>query len=179
MKAEFIGSVTVMLLAFSAACGGERESQSTQQPAPSGAPAPSLGVESTATKPAPPTSTPSPDRPTVTPVPLIYPTFTPVPPDSPTSSPSSAIMEKLRPSMVRIRINDQDYGSGFVVEGGYVVTAAHVAWPYAAAGIVFEEGTEHANVPVIGYDHHADIAFLGPIDTSAPTRGTCQYRQRG
>ena len=112
-----------------------------------------------------PTATPAPDRPTVTPVPLIYPTFTPVPSDSPSSS---AIMEKLRPSMVRIRINDQDYGSGFVVEGGYVVTAAHVAWPYAAAGIVFEEGTEHANVPVIGYDHHADIAFLGPISTSAP-----------
>ena len=77
-------------------------------------------------------------------------------------------MEKLRPSMVKIQINDQTYGSGFVVEGGYIVTAAHVAWPYAAADIVFEEGTEHTNVPVIGYDHHADIAFLGPINTSAP-----------
>ena len=82
--------------------------------------------------------------------------------------PSSAILEKLRPSMVKMRINDQDYGSGFVVEGGYVVTAAHVAWPYAAADIVFEEGTKHTNVPVIGFDHHADIAFLGPINTSAP-----------
>ena len=70
--------------------------------------------------------------------------------------------------MVEIRIRDTGVGSGFVVEGGYIVTAAHVAWPYTALGIVFEDGTEYANVPVVSYDHLADLAFLGPIDTAAP-----------
>ena len=167
MKAGLIGPLAILLLAFSTACGGERNPHSTQS-ALSGAPVPTLEAESTTTGPSLPSATPTPDRPTVTPVPLIYPTFTPVPSDNPTSTPSTVVLEKLRPSMVRIRVNDQDYGSGFVVEGDYVVTAAHVAWPYSAADIVFEDGTEQTNVPVIGYDYHADIAFLGPINTSAP-----------
>ena len=70
--------------------------------------------------------------------------------------------------MVEIRIRDTGVGSGFVGEGGYIVTAAHVAWPYTAVGIVFEDGTEYANVPVVSYDHLADLAILGPIDTAAP-----------
>ena len=72
--------------------------------------------------------------------------------------------------MVRIRVDGIGVGSGFLAEGNYIVTAAHVVWPYTAeSDIVFENGTEYANVPVVSLDHLADLAFLGPIDdTSAP-----------
>ena len=71
--------------------------------------------------------------------------------------------------MVRIRVDGIGVGSGFLAEGNYIVTAAHVVSPYTAVDIVFENGTEYANVPVVSLDHLADLAFLGPIDdTSAP-----------
>ena len=77
-------------------------------------------------------------------------------------------MEGLIPSIVKIRIGDSDVGSGFVVEEGYIVTAAHVVWPYTIADVVFENGVEHKDVPVVSSDHLADLAFLGPINTSVP-----------
>ena len=70
--------------------------------------------------------------------------------------------------MVKIRIRDSEVGSGFVVEGSYIVTAAHVVWPNTVADVVFENGVEHKDVPVVSSDHLADLAFLGPISTSAP-----------
>ena len=33
---------------------------------------------------------------------------------------------------------------------------------------MFENGVEHKDVPVVSYDYLADLAFLGPINTSAP-----------
>lgn len=79
------------------------------------------------------------------------------------------IHDRVAPSMVQI--HDQfgiAVGSGFIVRGGYVVTAAHVAWPGTSLGVVFDDGTKYEDVPVVSYDHFADLAFLGPIDTSAP-----------
>ena len=70
--------------------------------------------------------------------------------------------------MVRIRIDGIGVGSGFLAEGNYIVTAAHVVSPFTAVDFVFESGTEHTNVPVVSLDHLADLAFLGPIDTAAP-----------
>ena len=70
--------------------------------------------------------------------------------------------------MVRIRIRDSDFGSGFVVEGGYIVTAAHVVRRFTVVDVVFENGVEHKDVPVVSSDYLADLAFLGPINTSAP-----------
>ena len=93
---------------------------------------------------------------------------TPPPTAIATATPLPAAVKDIVPSMVEIRIRDTGVGSGFVGEGGYIVTAAHVAWPYTAVGIVFEDGTEYANVPVVSYDHLADLAILGPIDTAAP-----------
>ena len=80
-----------------------------------------------------------------------------------------AAREKIEPSMVRIQDGFDVVGSGFLVEGGYVATAAHVAWPYTVLDVVFEDGTAHEDVPVLAHDHFADLAFLGPIDTYAPT----------
>lgn len=85
------------------------------------------------------------------------------------SSDDGEIRDQVAPSMVKI--HDQFGrvgGSGFIVKGGYVVTAAHVAWPGTSLDVVFDDGTKYEDVPVVSYDHFADLAFLGPIDTSAP-----------
>ena len=78
------------------------------------------------------------------------------------------VLEKVVPSMAEIKFRTSTLGSGFLVEGGYVVTAAHVVWPLTEVSVVFSDGTEHQNVPVVSYDQFADLAFLGPIDTSTP-----------
>ena len=80
------------------------------------------------------------------------------------------VADKIAPSMVRIQFKDisKSGGTGFLVEGNYIVTAAHVVWPYAESDITFNNGTVYSNVQVIAYDHLADLAFLGPIDTSEP-----------
>ena len=57
-------------------------------------------------------------------------------------------------------------GSGVLVDGGYVVTNAHVVWPFNAASVVFPDGTDFRGVPVVGWDLLVDLAVLGPI--SAP-----------
>lgn len=54
-------------------------------------------------------------------------------------------------------------GSGFVVDGGYVVTNAHVIDPYDRASIVFEGGARFDGVPVHAVDLLADLAILGPL----------------
>ena len=57
-------------------------------------------------------------------------------------------------------------GSGVLIDGGYVVTNYHVVWPYEAVWVVFPDGTELENVPVVGWDPMADLAVLGPVDVS-------------
>jgi|GEM_PF-1573221 hypothetical protein len=80
----------------------------------------------------------------------------------------SDVLEKLRPSMVTVRDELGYAGSGFLVDQDYVITAAHIVWPRRAVTVAFEDGTEHTDVPVISYDLMADLAFLGPLQTSAP-----------
>ena len=48
-----------------------------------------------------------------------------------------------------------------------MVTNYHVVWPYEAVWVVFPDGTELENVPVVGWDPMADLAVLGPVDVSA------------
>ncbi len=78
------------------------------------------------------------------------------------------IREKLAPSMVTFRTEFGRGSSGFLVEGNYVITAAHVVWPKTVANFVFDDGTEHTDVPVVFYDLMADLAILGPVERSAP-----------
>ena len=59
-------------------------------------------------------------------------------------------------------------GSGVLIEGGYIVTSYHVVWPYDTVRVVFPDGTELADVPVVGWDPLADLAVLGPVNVSAP-----------
>ena len=56
-------------------------------------------------------------------------------------------------------------GSGFLIEGNYVATNAHVVWPYEEVSIVFPNGSTHPNTPVRDWDLMSDLAVLGPIET--------------
>ena len=67
-------------------------------------------------------------------------------------------------SIDRIITTVANKGSGVLIEGGYVVTNAHVVWPYATVRVVFPDGSEFLEVPVKGLDLLADLAVLGPID---------------
>ena len=78
------------------------------------------------------------------------------------------VLKKLTPSMVTIQFRGRDIGSGFLVEGNYIVSAAHVFWGLPGIDVVFEDGALHEDVPVAAYEYFADFAFLGPIDTPAP-----------
>ena len=78
------------------------------------------------------------------------------------------VLKKLAPSLVTIQFRDRDIGSGFLVETSYIVTAAHVVWGLPEIDVVFNDGTKHGDVPIAGYDHFADLAFLGPVETPAP-----------
>ncbi len=57
-------------------------------------------------------------------------------------------------------------GSGVLIEGGWVLTNAHVVWPEQEARIVFADGTEVKNVPLARIDLVGDIALLGPVEVS-------------
>ena len=58
-------------------------------------------------------------------------------------------------------------GSGVLIESGYVLTNAEVVWPFETVDIVFPDGSEFLDVPVIGLDLQTDLAVLGPIASSA------------
>ncbi len=114
------------------------------------------------------TNTPSP-TPTHTPMPTAtpLPTATPVPTATPGPPSPSEIYEQIAPSVAFIDLGSAT-GSGILLDGNYVVTNAHVVWPYNEARIVFADGSEFVDVPVIGLDMMTDLAVLGPIDTDLP-----------
>ena len=75
------------------------------------------------------------------------------------------IFEKVSPAIAYVE-SETGSGSGFLIEGGYLVTAAHVVWPYNAVRVVFPDGTEFEQVAVTRLDLVADLAVLGPLDVS-------------
>ncbi|MFN2201386.1 MAG: S1C family serine protease, partial [Caldilineaceae bacterium] len=114
----------------------------------------------TATQTPTPTSTP-----TLTPTPTATPTITPTPTPAPLSS--KAIFDLVSPSAVYVE-SDLYTGSGILLEGGMIMTNAHVVWPFQSVHISFSDGSEYDDVPVANWDLMADLALLGPIDTDAP-----------
>ena len=77
---------------------------------------------------------------------------------------SAQIFASVAPAIAYIRTWGGS-GSGVLIEGGYIVTNAHVVWPYnAAARVYFPAGPDLRNVPVIGWDLLTDLAVLGPVD---------------
>ena len=107
---------------------------------------------------------------TSTPTPVPTGTAIPVPTDVPTLAPTSTeelssaeVYERVSPSIAFIETTAAT-GSGVLIDGGYVVTNAHVVWPYDTARVVFPDGSEFHRVAVKGWDFVADLAVLGPID---------------
>ena len=161
----------------------------TPQPEPTASPEPipTPTPEPTATptpQPEPtalpePTPTPTPE-PTATPTPQPEPTASPEPTPTPTSEPTATptpsptagrlspalIYQKVSPAIARVE-TDASFGSGILIADRYVITNAHVVWPYKKARLVFADGTEF-EAAVAGHDLLTDLAVLGPIESVAP-----------
>lgn len=85
----------------------------------------------------------------------------------PHASTPAQVFSKVSPSVAFIE-TPTGSGSGFLVDGGYLVTNAHVVWPDDKVRVVFPDGSEHEDVPVVNWDLLADLAVLGPLDVAAP-----------
>lgn len=81
---------------------------------------------------------------------------------------TAALLRCLRPSLALLE-TPLATGSGVLVEGRYVVTNAHVVEPFDSTTVVFPGGERHDEVPVRGVDFHADVALVGPLDTTRRT----------
>ena len=148
----------------------------TLMPAPTATPAQTPAPTPTATlaqTPAPtPTATPVQ---TPAPTPTATPVQTPAPTGTRTPAPASSVAKEITPTEIYAMLypsvayidTPSGSGTGFLVEGGYVVTNHHVVWPYEEARVVFPDGTELL-APVAGWDPMSDITVLGPVNTAAP-----------
>lgn len=125
-----------------------------------------------ATPEAPPTESAAPNDvptaaaiPTAEPTPTVQPTPTAVPPPTATPTPltSAQIFELVSPSIVFIETN-LGSGSGLLIHDGYIVTNAHVVWPYNQVRVVFPDGPEFLDVSVLASDQMSDLAVIGPLD---------------
>jgi hypothetical protein len=74
-----------------------------------------------------------------------------------------ALLDCVGPSLAYVQTPSAT-GSGVLLDGGYVVTNAHVVDPYERADLTFPDGTTRYDVPVVGIDALADIAVLGPLE---------------
>ena len=142
----------------------------TPTPVPTDTPTPAVTLTPTPV----PTDTPTPAV-TLTPTPV--PTDTPTPTDTPPPTPvvemsPAEVYAQVSPSIPFIETAAAT-GSGVLIRDGYVVTNYHVVWPYEAVWVVFPDGTELENVPVVGWDPMVDLAVLGPVNVSSePLRMT-------
>ena len=73
------------------------------------------------------------------------------------------VYKKVSPSVPFINTVEKS-GSGILIKGGYIITNYHVVEPYRAVRVVFPNGAEFHNTPVVGWDSVADLAVLGPVD---------------
>ncbi|WP_419850152.1 trypsin-like peptidase domain-containing protein [Candidatus Poriferisocius sp.] len=87
----------------------------------------------------------------------------PTPPADGVELSPAEVYALVSPSIALIETSSK-LGSGFLIEGGYIVTNHHVVWPDDKAWVVFPDGTELRDVPVLGSDFMADLAVLGPVD---------------
>ena len=142
----------------------------TVTPTPTATVPPTATPTPTAT--VPPTATPTPtgtftatptETPTITRTPTASPTATVTP--SPTQPTTAGIFARLAPSIAFVEVASGS-GSGVLIEGGYVLTNAHVVWPFEHVRVVFGDQSEYLKVPVAHWDLMADLALLGPIQTA-------------
>ncbi|MAG35271.1 MAG: hypothetical protein CL878_03345 [Dehalococcoidia bacterium] len=134
----------------------------TVTPTPTATPPPTATATYTATLTTTPTATH-----TATRTPTASPTETITP--SPTQLTTADIFARLAPSVAFVQVASGS-GSGVLIEGGYLLTNAHVVWPFEQVRVVFGDRSEHQEVPVAHWDLMADLALLGPIQTGLPQR---------
>ena len=78
------------------------------------------------------------------------------------------VYSQIAPSIPIVR-SRYGHSTGILIEGDYVLTNHHVAWPnsfYHTATIVFPDGTQYLDVPVVTTNPWADLAVLGPLETT-------------
>lgn len=79
--------------------------------------------------------------------------------------PAGGILDCLGPSTGYVE-TPLGSGSALVLDGGYLLTNAHVVDPFGVVTVTIGEES-HEDVPVVGVDQFADIAVLGPVETEA------------
>ncbi|MEZ4556120.1 MAG: trypsin-like peptidase domain-containing protein [Caldilineaceae bacterium] len=84
--------------------------------------------------------------------------------------PATAIFDAIAPSVAFIN-TPLSTGSGVLIDHGYLLTNAHVVWPFEQVRVVFPNGEEYTDAPVVGWDMTADLALLGPLATDIPPIG--------
>ena len=82
-------------------------------------------------------------------------------------STAAAVYESIAPAVVFVETGSGT-GSGFLITSNVILTAAHVLYPHRSARVVFPDGTELLDVPLIGWDLMTDIAVLGPVQSEVP-----------
>ena len=96
------------------------------------------------------------------------PTPTPTPQPAGEALTPAEIFARVSPSIPIVR-SCYGQGSGILIEGGYVVTNDHVVWLCGEATVLFPDGTEYTEVPVVAANPWSDLAVLGPIATDKAT----------
>ena len=82
-------------------------------------------------------------------------------------STAASVYASVAPAVVFIEAGSGS-GSGLLLDSNTILTAAHVLYPHRSARIVFPDGTELLDVPLIVWDLLSDIAVLGPVQLDSP-----------
>lgn len=91
-----------------------------------------------------------------------------VPAPSSTTLTAEEVYRRIAPSIPIVQ-TAYGQGSGILIRDNYVLTNHHVVWPNNVddtATIVFSDGTEYVNVPIVATNPWADLAVLGPLETT-------------
>lgn len=80
---------------------------------------------------------------------------------------AQAIYERVSPSIAFVDVGIGS-GTGVLSEKGYLITNAHVVWPFETVRVVFPDATEIVDAPVAGLDLMADLAVVGPLAIDLP-----------
>jgi hypothetical protein len=83
----------------------------------------------------------------------------------PASSTAADVFARVSPAVAFIE-TPTNSGSGVLIEDGYIVTNAHVVWPFQTVRVVFPDGSEVLDAPVLNWDLMADLALIGPLQTT-------------
>jgi S1-C subfamily serine protease len=77
----------------------------------------------------------------------------------------SEVFDRVSPSVAFIE-TAIGRGSGVLIEDNYIVTNAHVVQPFDQVRVVFPNGQEFLDTPVVALDLLGDLAVLGPVETT-------------